>query len=198
MAVTIDNIFTKTVEKEANVRFKREAAIRWLRDRTSGLNASAPQIINEMKSRQKDTAIIGKMYLFQYSAKHAATLPYWDKFPLIFPIGMDWGYVTGINFHYLDMRLRAFFLDHLWQFANNDRLDQHTKLQLSYEMLKSSSANKYVKPTIHRYLATHVRSKFLLIDPSEWAVAIFLPIQQFQKASIQTVYKDSRNKMRGT
>lgn len=191
-----NNIFSLAVRQQANMNLKRDASIRWLRDRVTQAPITAGKIINEMDHRQKSSVIVGKMYLFQYSAKHDKTLPYWDAAPLIFPIDISWGYVLGLNFHYLDYRLRAIMLDQLWQFTNNTRLDQYTRLRLSYQLLKQSSASKYVKPTIHKYLATHVRSNFLLIDPSEWMYALWLPVQDWRKASQTQVWKDSRAKMR--
>jgi hypothetical protein len=54
---------------------------------------------------------------------------------------------------------------------------------------------KFIKPTIHRYLTKHVKSRFALVDKPEWEIATFLPTQDFRKASSGTVYRDSRGKM---
>jgi hypothetical protein len=49
-----------------------------------------------------------------------------------------------------------------------------------------------VKPTIKKYLYSHVRSQFLRIDFDEAALAVYLPVQQFKKAGTNKVYADSR------
>jgi hypothetical protein len=41
-------------------------------------------------------------------------------------------------------------------------------------------------------LFSHVKSQFLYIEPDEWPIAIFLPLQRFQGASSGKVYADSR------
>ena len=45
----------------------------------------------------------GRLYLYMYDAKHKATLPYWDKYPLVFPYAEteDRKGFYGLNMHYL-------------------------------------------------------------------------------------------------
>ena len=45
---------------------------------------------------------------------------------------------------------------------------------------------------IKKYLFTHVRSRFLKVDLTQAAYAIYLPVQRFQKASAQSVYRKTR------
>jgi hypothetical protein len=47
------------------------------------------------------------------------------------------------------------------------------------------------------YLNEHVRSRFLEISSSDWDMALFLPLENFEKASKSQVWKDSRAKIRG-
>jgi hypothetical protein len=49
-----------------------------------------------------------------------------------------------------------------------------------------------IKPTVKKYLWKHVRSNFLRIDVDEMAVAVYLPVQKFRKATAQRVWSDSR------
>jgi len=37
-----------------------------------------------------------------------------------------------------------------------------------------------------------MKSRFIYINPTEWDIALFLPLAQFEKASKQQVYADSR------
>jgi len=49
-----------------------------------------------------------------------------------------------------------------------------------------------VKPTIKKYLYSHVQTGFLRVNADEAAIAIMLPVQRFKKASVGQVYSDSR------
>ena len=100
-----------------------------------------------------------------------------------------------MNMHYLPYRLRAQLMDALYDNLNNTRFDESTKLDISYKTLASAAKYKYFKPTIHKYLYKHVRSKFLVIDAKEWDQVLMLPVQKFVGASIQTVWSDSRKKV---
>jgi hypothetical protein len=44
-------------------------------------------------------------------------------------------------------------------------------------------------------LNEHVQSKFAMVPAPEWEIATFLPTAKFEKASINAVYKDSRQKI---
>ena len=137
------------------------------------------------------------MLLFQYDAKHKDTLPYYDRFPLIFPINIVKGGFMGINMHYLPPQLRAQLMDQLYSISSNDRYDAKTRLNLSYDVLNGASKFRLFRPTIKRYLQRQVRSRFIKIASSEWDIALFLPLQKFVGASSNKVYADSRKIIRG-
>src|SRR4051812_30598339 len=60
---------------------------------------------------------IGTMIMYFYDAKLKDVLPYWDQFPLVFPIEIyDDGFL-GINLHYLPPMLRAKLMDALYTTA---------------------------------------------------------------------------------
>jgi hypothetical protein len=59
-------------------------------------------------------------------------------------------------------------------------------------MLAHASKYKEIKPCVKKYLYTHVKSQFMPIHANEWPVAIFLPVEQFQKADNSTVWSDSK------
>ena len=122
--------------------------------------------------------LAGNMYMYFYDAKHKDTLPYYDAFPLVIPLGPAEGGFYGMNLHYLPPVLRAKALDALLN--QGDGVPQ-----------------KYIRPTIHRYLFKQVRSRFALVDQPEWEIATFLPTADWRKGSAATVYRDSRKKMNG-
>ena len=117
----------------------------------------------------------GVMNLFGYDAKHKATLPYYDKFPLIFPIEPAKGGFIGINFHYLPFGARVAFLKQLSQYATDDNFNNNTRYMLDWVN------NPYFRKTTKRYLNSQVRTSFLNVPADEMAIAIFLPVARFMK-----------------
>lgn len=145
------------------------------------------------KQRMQNTVRIGQMYSFFYDPKHKKTLPYYDTFPLIFPIGRAPGGFYGINFHYLPYKARAVLMDSLYDLSTDKRYDENTKLKISYAILNKSAKYKWFKPALHHYLKNHVRSNFLQVYSDEWDIAIMLPVARFEKASREKVWRDSKN-----
>lgn len=138
----------------------------------------------------------GKMYMFRYDPKHKKTLPYYDTFPVIFPIEtFDDGFL-GINFHYLPPISRAKLMNALYTIKSDKRYDENTKILATYKILAAASKFKLFKPTVKRYLNEHVRSAFLEVNATEWDIAIFLPTENFKKADKQEVWVDSLLKVK--
>ena len=178
-----------------NVSAKARAAGNWFRsiiNRTKGKFSDESPASLLSRQNTVSSQLLGKMYFFTYNPKHKATLPYYDTFPLIFPIERYTNGFLGINFHYLHPKDRAILMDQLKVYANNKRYDETTKLKLSYQTLAGFSKIKRARPTIHRYLTGKVGSKFVLINADEWEVALFLPVERFKKASKQKVWTDSK------
>ncbi|AGR47789.2 putative DNA end protector protein [Sinorhizobium phage phiM7] len=155
-------------------------------------------IMRNAGDRLKNQVAMGSMYMFYYDPKHKATLPYYDMFPLVFPFAKTKEGFLGINLHYLPYQMRAVLMDALYDISNNDRMDDTTKLKLSYGILKNASKYRFFKPCIKHYLKKHVRSRFAYVHPSEWDVALFLPISRWEKASQQKVWADSKKIINGS
>jgi hypothetical protein len=85
------------------------------------------------------------------------------------------------------MRLKL--LNIITEYASNDRMDDTTRIRLTWNRIKR---NPMVKPTVKRYLADHVKTPFRRIDADEMMVAVLLPVQKFVKATENKVYADSR------
>jgi len=201
MAVgTFESIFEKA--KQQGISLKTREALQWYRKEASMATKDATILIKEDSSRlqnQINRTSIGRMYMFYYDAKHKndrKKLPFWDRFPLIFPIELYPDGFLGINFHYLPPIQRARLLDALDNIANNKKFDDTTKLKVSYQLLKSASQFKLFKPCVKRYLSSHVRSKYMYVAPNEWPMAIFLPIAKWEGATASTVYKNSQEKIK--
>jgi hypothetical protein len=134
----------------------------------------------------------GFMYMFQYDPKTKQDLPYYDRFPLVFPFRITNEGFYGLNLHYLPLDYRARMMDSLYLLTNNKQYNETTKLRLSYQILESSSKFSMFKPCVKQYLNSHVKSRLLFIPAEQWDVALFLPTARFVKSTQQKVHADSR------
>lgn len=166
----------------------------WFQKRVAGLrNLNRLELMKSEPIELKNRQLVGSMNMFFYDAKHKDTLPYYDKFPLAIIVGPAPGGFYGLNLHYLPAVLRAKFLDALLNITNNKSFDETTKFELSYKMLNASSKMRYFKPCYKHYLLSNVKSRFARVPAPEWEIATFLPTADWQNASGNKVYKDSRN-----
>jgi hypothetical protein len=133
----------------------------------------------------------GGLYFFYYDPKTKADLPYYDRFPLALVLDIQPDHFTALNLHYLPIQYRVAFLDKLMGFAVVDKSNEIQRMRISYDILNASRQFKEFKPCFKKYLTSHVRSKILAVQPNEWEVAVFLPIQQFRKASANQVWQES-------
>tara|TARA_B100000287_G_scaffold128561_1_gene120560 strand:- start:362 stop:958 length:597 start_codon:yes stop_codon:yes gene_type:complete len=183
----------KTAIKTSKAGAKARAAGDWFREKVKQATSSARmQAVtpNQLIRRQpEDSIALGKMFFYKYDPKWAKKLPYWDMYPLVFPFEKAPGGFYGLNLHYIPPRDRAILMDSLNKYATNDRYDRTTRLNLSYQLLKRFGR---AVPCVKRYLGDHVVSETVRIDADEWEIAIFLPVERFQKESARTVWKDSR------
>lgn len=141
----------------------------------------------------------GQMFLYYYEAKHKDTLPYWDRFPLVFPIKFYNNGFLGINLHYLPTVTRRKFMDVLFERATAvGKTDQH--LKVTYDILNTTAKLSAFKPCVKRYLYSHVASQFYQVKPEEWYNALLMPTERFAtktKGSISKVkvWEDSIRSM---
>ena len=164
----------------------------WYRNVAQSINSISRARLLSEKTQIKNSILPGGMYMFAYEAKHKDTLPYYDRFPIIFPVKLLNDGFLGLNFHYLQPSLRANLMDSLYKVASDKNITEKTKIQLSYELLNSIVRHNLFKPCLKRYLYSHFRSKFIYVEPDSWDVAIFLPTANFQGASQSKVWADSR------
>ena len=62
----------------------------------------------------KGRLMMGRKYMFTYEPKMFETLPYYDRFPVIFAIESHSDGILGIYLHYLPHIQRAFLMDNLY------------------------------------------------------------------------------------
>lgn len=171
---------------------KTKESINWFRSKAREFNTVNRDSLLSETSQYRNNIVPGSMYMFAYDAKHKDTLPYFDKFPIIFPVSLYNNGFLGINFHYLAPSLRANLMDSLYEISTNTTLSEKSKIKLSYTYLSGASKLNLVQPCIKRYLYSQFRSKFIFVDPQNWDIALFLPTENFSGASKFKVWADSR------
>lgn len=175
---------------------RTQSSRRWLNSKMRQLKGTAvsPILDNPQKSKLKTRIEIGKMYFFVYDPKHKQTLPYYDMFPLVFPVEPYSDGFLGINLHYIDPSSRIRLLDKLYSIASNQSFDSKTKLKISYSVLSNSLRFFESTPCIKRYLYSQLDSPFMEVSSDEWEIAALLPVSGFVKSSDNKVWKQSRKK----
>ena len=138
----------------------------------------------------------GHLYMFMYDPKLKKELPYYDRFPLVFPYAKTPDGFIGLNMHYLPYGLRIQLLDALMTFKTNNRMDETTRLKYSWQLIDGISRYKAAQPCIKQYLGGHVRTQFRKIDSGNWATAMLLPVERFIGANKQEVWAESRKIIR--
>ena len=150
------------------------------------------KFLNDNKSDLTTTILPGSMYMYMYDPKLKDELPYYDRFPLIFPFKVEHDRFWGLNLHYLPLQYRALLMDGLYELANNTRYDDTTKLQLSWKLLNAAAkTNRYIQPCVKQYLKDHVESRFLWVNPEFWDTCLFLPLEKFSKKNKAQVWSES-------
>jgi len=76
--------------------------------------------------------MIGEVMLYQYSAKYAEQLPFYDRNPMTYIVAMKGNAFYGVNLHYTKPMNRSGVLDYI--LGNNDftKLDGYNKYLRSY------------------------------------------------------------------
>jgi hypothetical protein len=129
------------------------------------------------QDRKRENTVIGRMYFFWYDPKHKDKLPIYDRFPLVFPIERYSDGFLGLNMHYLSFDERSALLGALMKHRSNSKMDETTKLRITYDILaRSKRLASAARPCIKRYLYTQVRSQFVEITADEWDKALELPV----------------------
>ena len=183
--MAVPSKYIQSVVKAAKGRPK---STDWYRDKIREFGT--PKTLDLIRDgKQAARPFFGRLNMFIYDPKLKKKLPYYDTFPLVLPLERYNDGFLGINFHYLPIPLRMKLLDRVVDFSNNTKFDESTILNVSYQNLKSI---RLIRPTIKRYLAGKVKSRFRRVDADEFTVATLLPVARFSKASEQAVYKDSR------
>jgi hypothetical protein len=174
----------------SGLRPRSDAARAWFTNHLGQFSNRTINPTNILKGESDTPAtMLGGMFFFMYDAKWKDELPYWDKFPLVIPMEFYGDSFLGLNLHYLPYQARAVLLDKLIAVSGNKHLDSKSRFKITYDLVKDARKFREVKPCIKKYLYSHVKSRFVKVEPQEWDVAIFLPVQRFVGAKAQDIWE---------
>lgn len=179
----------KTATKKSRAWFEQQVAL------LARQRITPPKVLRGDATALKTSVMPGKLYMYFYDPKLKETLPYFDKFPLVFPFRKVEGGFLGLNMHYLPYQLRIRLLDRLMTFKSNDKMNEATRLKYSWALIDGVSRFNGAIPCVKHYLMDHVRSPFREIPSSDWATAMLLPVERFEGATKQQVWAESIRKM---
>jgi hypothetical protein len=179
-----------TAVKRSRSWFDKQVASMARQQLTPGkvLNGNPEQLVTRIMP--------GHLYMFGYDPKLKKELPYYDRFPLVFPFSKTPDGFIGLNMHYLPYQLRIVLLDNLLVFKSNNRIDETTRLKYSWQIIDGVSRYKAAQPCVKQYLLSHVRTQFRQVESKDWATAMLLPVERFVGASKQEVWAESRKIIR--
>ena len=201
-----EGVFQRSLRRGAAEGYSRPNVVDardWFREESMkvvGYQRNQQRLIRENRSSLVPVLTrrsLGRMYMYFYDPKGKKELPYYDRFPLIFPFRMTQGGFYGLNMHYISPLLRARLMDAFYDLTNNNKYDETTKIKIRYNILEASARFKFFKPCVKQYLVKNVRSRFIEVDPKFWDIALFLPSERFVKAKKQTVFRESRKQIYG-
>lgn len=136
--------------------------------------------------------IPGFMYLFNYDAKHKDKYPDFDPFPLVFPFRRLEGGFLGINLNYVAPRDKAKLIDQLNLIVLNKEYNEALKLRLTHYVVQRISREPRYDQAIRHYLNNHVKSRYIVISPTEWDNVLNLTPREAQEEIRRTVFKQTR------
>ena len=178
-------------------------SLSWLNNKVSQIRNPSSLIRPIVREKERYTRatdrnkfLMGGLYFFAYNPKNKENLPYYDLFPLVMPLKRESDGFIGLNMHYLPIRYRINFMKKLFQYAVYNDQDEVKRIRITYNILDSSSRFREFRPCIKHYLYKNVRSRFLAVEPNEWDIALYLPIQQFRKETAKTVWQESISDIR--
>jgi len=185
------DLLNKSISNNASKKSSVQRAIDWFKEAVADDDGKLRGQLKKKTTLQTSTLVPGQMYFFGYDAKNKDTLPYWDAFPLIFPLEDQGTHFLGLNMHYLQPNLRAALFDKLTDDGTGNRASQMAK---TYSTLKSAAKFQLFQPCLKRYLKSHMTSRFIHVPPEAWNSALFLPVADWRNATHAQVWKKTRRK----
>jgi len=180
---------------ESSIPPRSKESQRWYLEKVSEIKASInlrAYQVELMQLKSLKTPFVGRMFTFFYDPKGKNTLPYFDRFPLIFMVGINEKTFFGINLHYLPLDLRQQLFYRLLERVNKNVYDPSTFIRIDYEYLKSFRKLRAYKPCFKQYAISNVRGKIINVPSSEWETAMYLPTAWWKRMPEEVVHQKSR------
>ena len=173
--------FWKNMNPKASARLLKRTK-NFIKDKVQKLkDLSKKKVMKDFGSGTVQNVELGMMLFYAYDPKWKHYLPLYDTLPLIIVIGVYNDGWLGLNLHYLPPMARYKFLQQLMKIGGNENFSKKKKAILTYRLLNGVANSKYMDKTIHRYLASHVRSPITRISPEDYEAVVFLPTASFRK-----------------
>ena len=102
--------------------------------------------------------VVGEVLLYQYSAKYAQQLPFYDRNPMTYIVAMESNAFYGVNLHYTKPSNRSGVLDYILADQDFTQLDGFNK-----------------------YLRSYVKGMFLQLKGDDVDKALGMRLEQFVK-----------------
>lgn len=155
---------------------------RWLFEKAAA--AKTPNIARKdvlaNEQRGRSTTMLGRLYFFKYDPIGKYTLPKYDKFPMCVPIERRKNGFLGLNMHYIGVDARKSLLEMLLSTRNAFELTDQTVIKTNYQMIKAvNKMSQLAMPCLHQYVFAQVRSRFIEVYPSEYDMAMQLPVEDW-------------------
>lgn len=188
------SMFEKYKQEAASkgITLRSAESLRWFRQTLGKIQTNPRELMRDDNVKRRGNPQPGEMLMYFYDPKFRETLPYYDAFPLILLVDAAPGGFTGLNLHYLAPALRATLFDKLLDVTSTKRINETSKVAVTYDLLKSTSSVKAFKPCFKRYLTSQVQGSIYRVKPTDWELALFMPVEQFRKASRSKVWGESR------
>ena len=116
---------------------------------------SISALVNQDQNVNRRRVFPDHLCFFEYKAE-TPTLPYYDKYPLLYVMKVSGGEFWGASLHYLEPKKRLIVVDKL----EKGQIDIPKKI-------------------IHKYLYKRCKSLFLDLAIQEWVTASALPVEDF-------------------
>ena len=135
--------------------------------------------LNIIEGNQVTSLVSGNMYFYKYQAEPTNIL--FDRFPLIFMIRKKGILFEGINFHYIPVKWRMPLFEDMKRFFDSDEIADDTRLRVRAfrKLIMTNMKYRFAKVSLKRYKRENIRSKMIMIPPTEWEKAILQPAEMF-------------------
>jgi hypothetical protein len=159
--------------------YTQDELTKWINTKAMNLTSGVVQK-RLLHSNRGSSPIIGNLYFYKYDPKHKATLTIYDKYPMTFPIKMYGNGFLGVNMHYLPVGQRRQFVKSIQDYKETSDISRiDVGAELISELEQTGRIYKIMPEAVHRYLFTHVRSRFIQILPEEYEKAVQLRIDEW-------------------